>query len=174
MSAPRVELGSGWSLWPVAALRGAGMPFELLDGFAAADLLADPPGEERNAGIRERGSAAAAAVVRDEGIREALVWQNPEVVDTWLGDYAARLASGPARLSNRAYREVVIARYAQRYCAKNESIGFFGPVAWARFAPDGSGLRQEGGGGIRRRTVSLETWAVARRWPPRRCSPAGR
>lgn len=158
---PRVELASGWSLWPVAAVRSAGMPFELLDRFAAPDLLDELPGEERNADIRRRACAAAAAVVRDEAIREALVWQNPEVVDTWLGDYAARLSAGPARLSNRAYREVVIARYAQRYCAKNESIGFFGPVAWARFAPDESGIRQDGGGGIRRRTVSLETWAVA-------------
>lgn len=159
---PRVELVPGWSLWPTAAVRSAGMPFELLDRFAVPDLLDAPPSEERNAAIRRSASDAAAAAVRDEAFREALVWQNPELVDTWLGDYAARLtADGRARLSNRAYREVVIARYAQRYCAKNESIGFFGPVAWARFAPEGCGIRQDGDGGIRRRSVSLETWAVA-------------
>lgn len=158
----RVELADGWSLWPTAALRSAGMPFELLDRFAVPEVLDTPPGEQRNAQIRRCAAEAAAAAVRDDAFREALVWQNPELVDTWLGDYAARLAAGePARLSNRAYREVVIARYAQRYGARNESIGFFGPVAWARFEPDQCGIQQDGGGGIRRRTVSLETWAVA-------------
>lgn len=156
-----VALTPGWSLWPTAALRSAGMPFDLLDSFAVPEVLAAPPGNERNAAIRAASAEAAAAVVRDESVREALVWQNSHLVDTWLGDYAARLETGDTRLSNRAYREVVIARYAQRYCAKNESIGFFGPVGWARFRPDESGLHSAGDGGIRRRTVSVETWAVA-------------
>lgn len=156
-----IELTPAWSLWPTAALRGAGMPFDLLTALAVPDLLDEPPGEERNSAIRRESATAAAAVVRDESVREALVWQNPNLVDTWLGDYAARIEAGDARLSNRSYREIVIARYAQRYCAKNESIGFFGPVGWARFAPGEHGVRQDGGGGIRRSTVYLETWAVA-------------
>lgn len=158
----RVPLAPGWSLWPVVALRGAGVPFELLDGCVATDLLGLPVGEDRNARLRGRATEATAAAVLDDGLREALVWQNPEVVDTWLGDYATRLAGdGPARLSNRAYREGLIARYLQRYCTKNESIGFFGPVAWATWALPGHGLEQSGAGGLRRRTVYLETWAVA-------------
>jgi hypothetical protein len=161
MTGEHVELTRGWSLWPVAAVRGAGMRFGLLAPFAVPELLDRPPGEERNAAIRRASAVAAATVVRDELIHEALVWQNPGLVDTWLGDYRTRLEAGDTRLSNRAYREVVIARYAQRYCAKNESIGFFGPVGWARFAPDECGLVQQGSGGIRRRTVSMETWAVA-------------
>ncbi|WP_320068800.1 lantibiotic dehydratase [Micromonospora sp. RTGN7] len=156
-----VELAPGWSLWPTAALRSAGLPIELLGPFAVPDLLAEPPGEQRNAAIRRAAAGAAAAVVRDDRFREALVWQNPELIDTWLGAYATRLADeDSAQLSNRAYREVVIARYAQRYCAKNESIGFFGPVGWARLTPSATGLQMDGCGGIRRRTVSLETWAV--------------
>ncbi|MGW4393658.1 lantibiotic dehydratase [Amycolatopsis nivea] len=161
MSTGRVDLSADWSLWPVAAVRSAGMPFELLAPFATPELLARPPGAQRNEAIRRVSAEAAAGIVQDASIREALAWQNPELVDTWLGSYAARLAEGDGRLSNRAYRETVIARYAQRYCAKNESIGFFGPVGWARFVPGESALAVEGGGGIRRRTVSLETWAVA-------------
>jgi hypothetical protein len=158
----RVELASGWTLWPTAALRSTGMPFELLESFAAREVLEQPPGEPRNALIRTAAAAAAAAFACDETVREALVWQNPALVDNWLGDYADRLSDGgPARLPSRARREVVIARYAQRYCARNESIGFFGPVAWARFTPGERDVKQVGDGGIRRRTVSLETWAVA-------------
>ncbi|WP_431873286.1 lantibiotic dehydratase [Amycolatopsis sacchari] len=160
-SGEHVPLTPGWSLWPTAAVRSAGMPFGLLERFAVPELLELPPGEERNTALRRAAAEAAAAVAGDETIREALVWQNPDVIDTWLGDYAARLAHGDTRLSNRAYRETVIARYAQRYCAKNESIGFFGPVAWARFAPGEQGLRQDGSGAIRRRTVFFETWAIA-------------
>lgn len=156
-----VALVPGWSLWPVAVVRSAGLPFQLLDRLAVPDLLQAPPSEERNARIRRAATEGAAAIVRDEAIREALVWQNPGLVDTWFGEYVTRLATGDTRLVKRAYREGVIARYAQRYCAKNESIGFFGPVAWARFATEERGLRLSGSGGIRRRTVYLETWAIA-------------
>jgi hypothetical protein len=157
-----VPLERGWSLWPVVALRSAGMPFELLDRFAVPELLEAPPGEDRDARLRRAATEAVAAAVRDDGVLEALVWQNPEIVDTWLGSYVARLAAGDgARLSNRAYREGLVARYVQRYCAKNESIGFFGPVAWARWAPAEKGVLQSGDGGVRRRSVHLETWAIA-------------
>lgn len=158
----RVALSGAWTLWPVAAVRSAGLPFDLLTPFATPDLLDADPGPERNEAIRRASADAGASFVRDERVREALAWQNPGLLDTWWGAYADRLARGePNRLSNRAYREVMIARYAQRYCAKNESVGFFGPVAWARFAAEGPDLEVHGEGGIRRRTVYLETWAVA-------------
>lgn len=157
-----VQLTEGWSLWRPVALRSAGLPIDLLRPLAMPDLLADPPSQQRSAAIRSASSAAVAGLLSDDRFTEAVRWQNPNVAGTWLGEQAARLAAGDQpKLANRAYRESVVARYAQRYCAKNESIGFFGPVAWARFEPADSGLRQHGGGGIRRRTAFLETWAMA-------------
>ncbi|GIH19618.1 lantibiotic dehydratase [Rugosimonospora africana] len=157
-----VPLDRGWSLWRVAVLRGAGLPFEILDDLAMPALLAEPAGPERNEAIRAGCARQFDLLVRNDLLREAVAWQNPNIADTWLGHYADRLAGGGApRLANRAYRESVLARYAQRYCAKNESIGFFGPVAWARLVDEQAGLHQSGGGGIRRRTAYLETWAVA-------------
>lgn len=152
-----VPLSEHWSLWPVAVLRGAGMPFNLLDALAVPDLLAMPPGEGRNSAIKEVMDKAIAAIAATESVHEALVWQNPGVADTWL----ELAAAGDRALPNRAYRHGVLARYLQRYCAKNESIGSFGPVGWIRFTPGSDGIELSGDGGIRRRSVYLESWAVA-------------
>jgi hypothetical protein len=34
-------------------------------------------------------------------------------------------------------REEVIASYWQRYCSKNDTIGFFGPLGWGGFSGNG-------------------------------------
>lgn len=117
----RIPLSDSWWLWPVAGLRSAGMPAERVLG------LADPA-----AGDGEGVRAALAAVVQDPWFREALTWQNRELIRYWVGDYAKRLAAGDATLHRRSHREGILARYVQRYATKNETIGFFGPVGWAR------------------------------------------
>lgn len=37
-------------------------------------------------------------------------------------------------------RQDVVARYWQRYCSKNDTIGFFGPLAWGRFSGTGEAV----------------------------------
>jgi hypothetical protein len=54
----------------------------------------------------------------------------------------------------------VIAGYWQRYCAKNDTIGFFGPLGWGRFADAGSAIDVRAGALQAERVVHLETWAV--------------
>ncbi|MFD0746122.1 lantibiotic dehydratase [Phytohabitans flavus] len=55
-----------------------------------------------------------------------------------------------------------MARYWQRYCAKAETIGFFGPVCWAGVDADGPASNTRPGHGLlRRRRVYLEHWALA-------------
>lgn len=136
-----VDLGDGWQLWRTAVLRSAGMPFEWLDCLS------------------DNGMTAPARVARLLGepvFVEALTWQNPALLDNWVRGY---LDGG--RLSRPGQRETVLARYAQRYCAKNDTIGFFGPVAWAELTDHGEGLRVTGSLGIRGHSVHLESWAVA-------------
>ncbi|RDI23117.1 lantibiotic dehydratase [Lentzea flaviverrucosa] len=124
------------------------MPFDWLAGFSAATDL-DADGQ----------SAAAERVMREPRFVEALAWQNPAAVRSWLAKHVTAADSGnPLRRSG--YRQAVLGRYAQRYCAKNDTIGFFGPVAWARFDESGDTLRAAGTGRIRRRSVHFETWAV--------------
>jgi hypothetical protein len=155
------------------------MPFGWLGWFAAdqtaevgtaADQTAeDGTAEDRtNAeqAARARSAAAGRRLVRQDRFAEAVQWQNPAVVRNWLGDYRhAVLAAGPGDaevpLSRRDQRETLLATLAQRYCAKNETIGFFGPVSWARFDPGLAGTVVHGSSELCRRTGYLEWHAVA-------------
>lgn len=66
--------------------------------------------------------------------REALAWQNRNALVNGLDIYAQRCrrAGGTGQAGRRNLARLV-ASYLQRYCAKNDSIGFFGPVGWSVF-----------------------------------------
>lgn len=155
--AHRLTLHNDWSLWRLAALRSAGMPISWLDRFAVPDCADD----ESDIRSRETSAAAVRSVVAQPAFLEAVTWQNPALIRNWMGRFAADLAAdGDGRLSRRDQREALVAFLAQRYCAKNETIGFFGPVAWARFGDDHAGVRTRGTAGLRSRTLFREHWAV--------------
>ncbi|MGH3159553.1 MAG: lantibiotic dehydratase [Streptosporangiaceae bacterium] len=153
-------LADGWGIWPQVAVRSAGLPAEMVAQFAVPGLDADTavPAEQ----VREVTKAAVRSALVDNRFLVALCWQNPAVVTTWAARLAADAREGrPILASRRNERERVVSRYVQRYCMKNESIGFFGPVAWARFTDEAEELRYAGDLGLRSLSVSLETWAVA-------------
>ena len=142
MSEHLIPLDDDWAMWRRAALRAAGMPFAWL-------------------------SAPLADVVREPQFFEALVWHNPGIVEAWLGGYVRTLRAGSDRLTRRTKRETALVRYVQRFCAKNDTVGFFGPVAWATLDPAASGVTIEGKGTITGRSVHFDAWAVdeiGRRW----------
>ena len=74
--------------------------------------------------------------------------------------------AAPTKPSRARQREEIVASYWQRYCAKNDTIGFFGPLAWGRVADHGPPLRVRSGAVVRECSVHLEagrsfaTWAV--------------
>jgi hypothetical protein len=146
-----VRLASDWSVWRVCALRSAGAPFDWLAGLAT-------------------GTDGAAAAVRralgEPRFLEALSWQNPPLVENWVGRYSAAARDGnPPPCTGK--RATTIARYLQRYCAKNDTIGSFGPVAWARLDTGDEGIAIIGTTAIRHSTVCLEPWvflALDARW----------
>jgi lantibiotic biosynthesis dehydratase-like protein len=153
--ATHVPLSGDWQLWRLAAVRGAGLPFGLLDAFAVA--------EDRAASARDVSAEAARGLVACDPFLEALTWQNMPVIDNWLGRYSDEVRAAPSEpvpLARRDQRESLLAFLAQRYCAKNETIGFFGPVAWAVFDA-GPGLRCTGSGRLRSRSLYVEGWAAA-------------
>ena len=144
-----VALAGDWALWRDFALRSAGFPVSGLDAFG--------PGDE---GERLRRIAA------DPLFREAVAWQNRQVLATQV-DAIARAV--PQSGSKRRRREAVVANYWQRYCAKNDMIGFFGPLAWGRTRDDGPAVSIRSRGLIARREVHFETWcmeALARQIDP--------
>jgi Lantibiotic dehydratase, N terminus len=135
-----VPLAGEWALWRDIAVRTAGFPVSGLDVFGS--------GDER-AGLR--------AVALDPLFREAVTWQNRAVMRNAVGKIAGGV---PAPGSDQRRREEVVASYWQRYCAKNDTIGFFGPLAWGLLADDGPAIRARCGRLVSESTVHFEAWAM--------------
>lgn len=54
----------------------------------------------------------------------------------------------------------ITASYWQRYCSKNDTIGYFGPLAWGSFSEDGDAISLRTGDLEHERVVHFETWAI--------------
>ena len=131
--------GTTWSVWRDICLRGAGFPADKVQAICDEPLArgADLAGQGLAfdavfADAALRLSRAIAGVQADPDFREALTWQNPGLAQ-FLHDHTIR--QGAARRTKDREREVVVASYLQRYCLKNDMIGFFGPVGWASIDP---------------------------------------
>ena len=102
-------------------------------------------------------SARLQAVARDPAFREAVTWQNPAA----LANAVVKVADGSSSKPSRArQREEIVASYWQRYCGKNDTIGFFGPLAWGRVTDGGTPLRVRSGALVRERSVHFEAWPI--------------
>ena len=133
-------LAGDWTLWRDFAVRSAGFPVSGLEAFG--------PGEE---------SERLRRVAGDARFQEAVTWQNPAA----LANALLKVAEGaPTKPSRARQREEIVASYWQRYCAKNDTIGFFGPLAWGRVEDDGPPLAVRSGGVVRDSAVYLEAWPV--------------
>ncbi|WP_437615555.1 lantibiotic dehydratase [Sorangium sp. So ce834] len=98
-------------------------------------------------------------ICRDRAFREALVWQNRQVLRTAVDPLLAA-PEGAADARTRS-KERLVASYLERYCAKNDSIGFFGPFGWARIDGGPVAARVAPGRGLlANRTVSMEHWVL--------------
>ena len=106
-------------------------------------------------------SRSLVQAAQDKRFREAIVWQNREALHSGIDRLLAMpLSAGPPN-STRRHRERFVASYLQRYCTKNDTIGFFGPLGWARFVSDGEALTVAPGPGlIAARNVYFEGWAL--------------
>jgi hypothetical protein len=136
-----VPLAGDWALRRDFAVRSPGFPVAGLDAFGSHDEAAH---------LRD--------VAADPAFREAVTWQNRDV----LANTVDGLLKAVGQTSNQRRREEIVARYWQRYCAKNDTIGFFGPLAWGEFRDAGPALAQRSRALIRERTVHLETWCLER------------
>jgi len=98
-------------------------------------------------------------IAASERFREAILWQNRAAMHASI---AALLRHGSTvRGSEQRRRELLVANYLQRYCTKNESIGFFGPLGWASINAEGEALRiQPGKDLLEKRSVYFENWAI--------------
>lgn len=108
----------------------------------------------------EQTSQAVCAIAEMKPFREAIIWQNRHAFQTSVKAVAASLGTAPRHQKQRASEELV-ANYLQRYCLKNDTIGFFGPVGWAKLSGQGETLRVEPGENlIASREVYFEVWCI--------------
>jgi amino acid adenylation domain-containing protein len=174
-------LTGDWALWRTVCLRAPGFPVHLLATLGdptlaeAADAViatvaADPVAREQAGAVYAAEFTAATgrlsvalfeAASRPE-LREAIAWQNRHALATGI-DMVVRRGPEPGKRKGKSRQhEALVASYLQRYCAKNDTIGFFGPVGWSRI-DDGQGIRiahAAPGQFLAVRTTYLEGWAV--------------
>lgn len=106
---------------------------------------------------RDRAAAATEQIARDPQFREALTWQNR----TALHQAVDGLLEGSQDNSKARQRQRLIAKYWQRYTVKNDSIGFFGPIAWGEIDPSISDVEvQHGESLIKDRVHRFEDWVI--------------
>ncbi|HKV39981.1 MAG TPA: lantibiotic dehydratase [Blastocatellia bacterium] len=111
------------------------------------------------------GTSAISNAVRDEAkddrFREAVIWQNRSGWHTGAEVLLRREVDSAERDSKHRQHEELIANYLQRYCLKNDTIGYFGPVGWARIVPDKFNLEVEPGRNLlASRSVFFESWCI--------------
>jgi hypothetical protein len=90
----------------------------------------------------ETSAAQISEVMREVSkkalFREAITWQNRAVLHESVDVLLRRSPSGGDGKCRK--HEALVASYLQRYCVKNDTIGFFGPVGWAKLTDDKPGL----------------------------------
>jgi hypothetical protein len=110
--------------------------------------------------VLQQNTAAVSDIASQERFREAVIWQNRHVYKTAIQPLLQR-ESTSTRSSKQRQREELIATYWQRYCVKNDTIGFFGPVGWARVVPGGETINVRPGSDLlATRNVRFEGWCI--------------
>jgi Lantibiotic dehydratase, N terminus len=112
-------------------------------------------------GVTAELSQTIHEIAADKRFQEAVIWQNRQA---WHSAIKLLLRESPntgQRTSKRRQHEELVASYLQRYCVKNDTIGFFGPVGWAHFVPEGAPLDIGfGPGPLAARSVYFEGWCI--------------
>lgn len=104
-----------------------------------------------------RIQASIQSIAADPRFREAVIWQNRSVVHAALApvDQGTAMGSSKAR-----QREQLVVKYWQRYCVKNDTIGFFGPVGWGTITGIEPISVRPGPNLLAQRTVYFERWGI--------------
>jgi hypothetical protein len=135
-----------------------------IDAWKAAAERLEAEKESYNtafAQAEERLDRTLREIARDERFREAVTWQNHHAAETGLASFLRKPAgSGPGSARDRGHVQM-LASYLQRYCTKNDTIGFFGPVGWARLGEgEEVAAAQCGPELLAARQVYFEGWAI--------------
>ncbi|MFG1645157.1 lantibiotic dehydratase [Amycolatopsis sp. NPDC049252] len=170
-----VRLGERWRLWSQFALRGPGFPAAGVlrlapeglagdaDKFPAGTVLSGPDWDAFAAEFADTARETSAELQRiaaQPAFRAAVAWQNRPVLDSGIDPFIAWTPEA-GRTSRHRDREGLVAHYWERFCVKNDSIGFFGPVGWGSWDPAARGVEVDPGTGlISAAHLYFSSWAV--------------
>lgn len=137
------EIAAALSRWDRAVA-------ELAEQRALVDKVFATELAERRGALRE--------IVDDGRFREAVWLSSPPMLARGIDAY--RSGRGGASAVRRVERQLVA--YLQRFCAKNDTAGFFGPIGYGVLGDRLPGLPAEGGapGETGRREAFVASWAV--------------
>src|SRR6185503_10535422 len=108
-----------------------------------------------------RVSHALHEVASSPRFHEAVIWQNHAAWNRGIKNQLLEPVNPSKRTHSQRQREELIAMYLQRYCTKNDTIGFFGPVGWAQFVPEGEAIEVRPGPQLlAARNVYIESWCM--------------
>lgn len=137
---------------------------EVLEALSAAAAVRDAARAKFDRTYEEAAlhtSRELRELVLDERFQEAVIWQNRTAFHTAFDSLLGAPPEPVKRNSRRRQHEELAATYLQRYCMKNDTIGFFGPVGWARLVPGGEGIvARPGKTLLSKRNVHLERWCI--------------
>jgi hypothetical protein len=92
----------------------------------------------------------------DPQFQQAVMLQNRDAIRRVTNSFLR-----PKRGFKERQNEELIASYLQRYCLKNDTIGFFGPVGWAKFSTKPQMIDvQTGPGLIAHSSIFFENWCI--------------
>ncbi|CRK57292.1 hypothetical protein [Alloactinosynnema sp. L-07] len=169
-----VRLGA-WRVWDQFGLRGPGFPAagvlrvvpegltEAADKFGPGDKLSGPHWkafEEEFEAAAVRAAQELQRVAATDAFRAAVGWQNRPLLGRAVDPFVGWDPTS-ARTSSRRQREELVAHYWQRFCVKNDTIGFFGPVGWGRWDLSVDGVEIDPGAElIESAEVFYSSWAI--------------
>ena len=111
---------------------------------------------------RKRVSGAIREEVERDQFREAVIWQNRRAFHSGIQPLLNGSSNDDRNKSRRKHEEMA-ASYLQRYCLKNETIGFFGPIGWANLSSDARGVQAKPGPELlAERNLYFEVWCIDR------------
>jgi hypothetical protein len=166
----------GWRLWEHFALRGPGFPAEGVlrlappglaleaDKFGPQEALAGPDWDafqDTFGTAAVRSAELLQEIAAMPRFRAAVAWQNPAVLRTGIKPFLDWTPTAAGRTSMPRQREELVAHYWQRFCVKNDTIGFFGPVGWGRWDLTTRGVTVDPGTGfLADSQVYFASWAI--------------
>jgi lantibiotic biosynthesis dehydratase-like protein len=126
---------------PVEFFDGSQETLDALKQFTAALSRVEESRQKLSESYKvaaQETSRAIQEVCASENFQRAVIWQNRAGFNTGIRPLLRKSPTSTTRDSKYRQKEEFVATYMQRYFLKNDTIGFFGPVGWARFTAEDS------------------------------------